>query len=53
MYVLNTKKGTIVNHPSVGKIEGLVAKEITEEQAEQLKHIINLIVFDRVENRNG
>jgi len=47
-YVLNKQKGSTVNHPVVGKIEGLVAYEIEDELAEQLKHIINLVVFDKV-----
>jgi hypothetical protein len=48
-YALNIKKGTTVNHPSAGKFEGGVAREVTDEEALQLKNIINMIVFDRVE----
>lgn len=51
MYVLNIKKGTIIQHPAVGKLEGGVAYNVTDEEAQQLKHIINIIVFERVENR--
>jgi len=47
-YVLNVKKGTTVNHPACGKIEGGKAYQISDEMAIQLKHIINLIVFDEV-----
>jgi hypothetical protein len=48
-YALNTKKGTTINHPSAGRLTGLVAKQITDKEALQLKHIINVIVFDKVE----
>lgn len=47
-WVLNSKKGTTINHPSVGRMEGLVAYEVTDHVGEQLKHIINVVVFDRV-----
>jgi len=47
-WVLNKQKGSTVNHPTVGKIKGGVAYPVTDEQANQLKHIINLIVFDEV-----
>jgi len=47
-WVLNKQKGTTVNHPSVGKLKGGVAYPVTDEQANQLKHIINLIIFDEV-----
>ena len=47
-YVLNIKKGTTVNHPKVGRLKGLVAYEINDSDAEQLKHIINLVVFEEI-----
>ena len=46
-YVLNKQKGTIVNHPEIGQIPGLVAVPITDKQANMCKHIRGLIVFDR------
>jgi len=51
-YVLNSKKGTIVNHPEIGKIPGLVAIPISDKQAIMCKHIIGLIVFDEVKGIN-
>ena len=48
-FVLNTKNGTTVNHPKLGKFKGGVAYPIKDEDAEQLKHIYNLKVFDKVE----
>lgn len=50
-FALNTNKGTTVNHPSVGKLQGNIAKEVTDEEALQLKHIHGIIVFDAVEMR--
>jgi hypothetical protein len=47
-YVLNKQKGTIVNHPSVGRLKGGIAYEITDKEAIMLKHIINLIVFEDI-----
>ena len=47
-YVLNKQKGTTVNHPSVGKLKGGVAYEITDQESVQLKHIINLVMFDDI-----
>jgi|TARA_Y100000310_G_scaffold140352_1_gene139783 hypothetical protein len=50
-WVLNIQKGTTVNHPSVGKLQGGVAYEITDKEAIMLKHIINLVIFDRVQKK--
>ena len=47
-WILNKQKGTMVNHPTVGKIKGGVAYQVTDEQANQMKHIINIIVFDDI-----
>ena len=47
-YALNVKKGTTINHPSVGKIEGSVALKVTHEEATMLKHIINIVIFDDI-----
>jgi hypothetical protein len=50
-YALNTKKGTTINHPGVGKIFGGVAIEVTDEEAVSLKNIINIVVFDEIDFR--
>lgn len=47
-WVLNTQKGNTINHPAVGNIEGGKAYQITDEQANQLKHIYNVVIFDEV-----
>ncbi|MAH49930.1 hypothetical protein CMI37_29195 [Candidatus Pacearchaeota archaeon] len=47
-FVLNKQRGSTINHPSVGKLKGGVAYEVTEHQANMMKHIINVIVFDEV-----
>lgn len=51
MYALNVKKGTIINHPEV-KLPGLVAVPVSDHLANQVKHIINVVVFDRVEGKD-
>ena len=48
MYVLNVKKGNTINHPSVGKLEGGVAYEVSDKEALMLKNIINIVIFDKV-----
>ena len=50
-FVLNKQKGSVINHPTLGKLEGGVAYEVSEEEANMVKHIINIIVFERVENK--
>jgi hypothetical protein len=47
-YALNAQKGSTVNHPVVGKLEGGKAYAIEDSEAEQLKHIIGIIIFDEV-----
>jgi hypothetical protein len=47
-YILNRQKGSTINHPSVGKVRGGVAYEVTDHQANMMKHIINIIVFDEI-----
>lgn len=47
-WVLNRKKGTTINHPAVGKIEGGIAYEVTDQEANQLKGIYNIIIFDGI-----
>ena len=46
-YALNIKRGTTINHPDV-TLPGLVAVPITDKLYNQLKNIINVVVFDRV-----
>jgi len=46
-FVLNTQKGSTINHP-VLKMVGGVAYSVTDEQANQLKNIMNVVVFDEV-----
>jgi len=50
-YVINKVKGTIVNHPTVGRIEGLKAYKISDDEALMLKNIINLLIFDEIKER--
>lgn len=50
-WVLNKQKGTVVNHPVVGKLQGGIAYQITEDEAIMLKHIINLVIFDEVRRK--
>ena len=47
MYALNVRRGTIINHPEV-KLYGSVAVRVNDQLANQLKHIIGVVVFDRV-----
>ena len=47
MYALNVKKGTTIQHPDV-KLPGLIAVRVNPHLANQLKHIINVVVFDSV-----
>jgi len=50
-YALNIQKGSTINHPLVGKIEGGVATPVTDKEAEMIKHIINVVVFDSIKER--
>lgn len=47
-YALNVKKGTTICHPRVGRLEGGKAYEISDEHANMLKNIMNIVVFDEV-----
>jgi len=47
MYALNIKKGTTIQHPEVN-LPGLIAVRVSPELANQLKHIINVVIFDSV-----
>lgn len=47
MYALNIRKGTTINHPDI-TLPGLVAVPVDEHLANQLKNIINVVVFDKV-----
>ena len=48
-YALNVKKGTLVQHPSLGKLVGGMAKEIGERDVLIAKHLVNVVVFDGFE----
>jgi len=50
-YVLNIKKGTTINHPKIGKLEGGIAIPIDERDIAQVKNIINIIIFDEVREK--
>jgi len=52
-YVLNIKKGTVINHPKIGRFEGGVAIPIEEEDIPQVKNIINIVIFDEVRDNGG
>lgn len=47
MYALNIKKGTTVNHPEVS-LKGGCAVPVSEHLANQLKHVLNVVIFDEV-----
>ena len=47
MYALNMKKGTIVNHPNV-RLPGLTAVPVSDDLANQVKHLVDVIVFDKI-----
>jgi len=51
-YALNIKKGTTINHPTIGKLEGGIAIPIKDEDVPQIKNIINIVIFDEVKD-NG
>ena len=46
-YALNTKKGTKINHPDVS-LPALVAVPVSDKTANQVKHLMNVVIFDRV-----
>ena len=52
-WILNKQKGTVINHPKLGKLEGGVAYEVSDEDAGMMKHIINIIVFDDVRKQEN
>lgn len=47
-YALNYKKGTVIQNDDIGELPSGVAVRITERQANIAKHLINVVVFDRV-----
>ena len=51
-FVLNVKKGSTINHPAIGKLVGGVAIEVDDKIANQLKNIINVVVFDDIKLKN-
>ena len=50
-YALNTQKGSTINHPLVGRLEGGIAYEVSEQEANQLKNIINVVIFEKVRKK--
>ena len=52
-YILNVQKGSTINHPSVGRIEGGKAYKVSDEAANQVKNIINVVVFEEVIDNGG
>jgi len=49
-FVLNTQKGSTINHPLI-KLKGGIAYEVSEHVANQLKHIMNIVIFDEVRQK--
>ena len=47
MYALNIRKGTVIQHPEI-TLPGLVAVPVTDKVANQVRNIINVVVFDKV-----
>jgi len=47
-WVLNTKKGTTVNHPKLGKLKGGIAYQFEDKDAMMVKGIYNIVIFDEV-----
>lgn len=47
-WVLNTKKGTTINHPQIGKMVGGIAMEIEDKFIPMAKSMYNVVVFDEV-----
>ena len=52
-YALNIKKGTKINHPVVGELIGGIAIPVKEEDVPQIKNIINIVIFDEVNEDGG
>jgi len=50
-YALNKKKGTCIDHPTIGKFPGGVAVEVTDHEANAVKRIVNMVVFDEIDCR--
>ena len=51
-YAVNTNKGTILNNADIGELPGGVAIPITQQQVNIAKHLLNVVVFDRVAGRD-
>ena len=50
-WVLNKQKGSTINHPTLGKLEGGVAHEVSDKDALMVKSIINIVVFDSIKRK--
>lgn len=51
MYALNVRKGTTIHHPEV-TLKGGVAIPVSSHLANQLKHLVNVVIFDEVQGVN-
>ncbi len=47
-YAVNTVKGTTIQNDDLGELPGLIAVPITSKQALIAKHLVNVIVFEKV-----
>ena len=52
MYALNTKKGTVIHNDDIGDLKGGVAIPINDKQVNIAKHLVGVVVFDRVQGVN-
>lgn len=47
-YALNVRKGTTITNDDLGVLEGGIATPITDRQVNIAKHIVGVVVFDRI-----
>lgn len=46
-YALNVRNGSTINHPEVS-LPGLIAVPVSDKVANQLRNVINVVIFDKV-----
>lgn len=51
-YALNTVKGTVIQNADIGDLPGLTAIPITDKQTLIAKHLINVVVFEKIAGVN-
>jgi len=51
MFALNIKKGSTINHPTIGALVGGIAIEVDEHEANQVKSLINVVIFDEIQKK--